>query len=148
LGHGPQAADLFVEFEQFADQLPEAMKLGHLVLGLLQGGGTGKGFRHGLPFLLAGKTEVRTVAGVVGFMAVAVRLPAATTDAGDGSAAEVPQRSDLAEQFGPLQFEFEERVCRGISLRINTLGLYTQKRKRASLHILVAHPLRSRGSAG
>jgi len=90
-GHGAPAADLFVDRKQFADQLLEVTKLSHLALGLLQGGGTGKRLRYSPSLPLAGQPKVRAVARVVGFVAVAVGLPAATADAGDGSAAEVAQ---------------------------------------------------------
>ena len=43
-----ESTDLFVDDHQVLAELLEAVKLGDLLLGFAQGGGIGKGLRHGL----------------------------------------------------------------------------------------------------
>ena len=97
---GPQAADLFVGFEQLmTDQCWKRWNCGHLALSLLEGrlGWGNVSLRRSFPYL-AGQAEVRAVAGVIGFVAAAVGFPAATANAGDGPAAKIPQGGNLASR--------------------------------------------------
>jgi hypothetical protein len=72
-----ESTDLFIEGHQVLAELLEAVELGDLLLGFAQGGGIGKGLRHGLAGHAASETELRVVSRVVAFGAVAGRLAAA-----------------------------------------------------------------------
>jgi hypothetical protein len=72
-----ESTDLFVEGDQVLAELLEAVKLGHLLLRLAQGGGIGKGFRHGLAGHAASEAKLRIMCRVAVFGAVAGWLTAA-----------------------------------------------------------------------
>ena len=69
-----KSTDLFVEDDQVLAEPLEAVKFGDLLLGLAQGGGIGKSFRHGLAGHPASETKLRFTSRVVMFGAVAGRL--------------------------------------------------------------------------
>jgi hypothetical protein len=66
--------------------------------------GGGKDFRDGLPVLFAGEAKVGTVSGMMGLMAVTVRLAAGAARGGDRSAAKVGQANYFQEDAAALLF--------------------------------------------
>ena len=70
-----ESTDLFVEGDQVLAELLEAVKLGHLLLRLAQGGGIGKGFRHGLAGHAASEAKLRIMCRVAVFGQWQVGLP-------------------------------------------------------------------------
>jgi len=78
------------------------VKLGDLLLGFTQGGGIGKGFRHGLAGHAAGEAELRVMSRVVAFGAVAGRLAAAAHDCGKGAGSQIPQAEDSSRNLDLL----------------------------------------------
>jgi len=70
-----ESTDLFVEGDQVLAELLEAVKLGHLLLRLAQGGGIGKGFRHGLAGHAASEAKLRIMCRVVVLAQRQVGLP-------------------------------------------------------------------------
>ena len=85
------------------------------LLRLAQFGWGGEGFRDGLPFLLAGEAKVGTVSGMVGLMAVTVRLAAGAARGGDRSAAKVGQSSHFLKDTAALLFQLMKRFSHGHS---------------------------------
>src|SRR5438552_7897019 len=81
-------------------ELLEAVKLGDLLLGFAQGGGIGKGFRHGLAGHAASETELRVMSRVVVLGAVAGRLAAAAHDRGKGAGSQITQAEELLQELG------------------------------------------------
>ena len=76
-----------------------------LCLGLLEGGGGSKGFGYRLAIDGAGETDLRVVAGIVGFSAVAGGLATSTNDGGDGAWSQITKCADLAQDMGALSLE-------------------------------------------
>jgi hypothetical protein len=88
--HWPGAADLFIDFEQFATQFPETMKGFDFALRLAQLRRRGEGLTDCLTLDFSRQPEVGSVARLVGLMAAAFRFTAAAADGGDGTAAKIP----------------------------------------------------------
>jgi hypothetical protein len=83
------AANLFVDGDQLRAQLLEPAELGDLALGLLKGYEAGEGLSHRLAVDLADKADLRSVAVVAGFCAMASWLPTAAANRTDGSRTKV-----------------------------------------------------------
>jgi hypothetical protein len=105
-------ADLFIHFEQFLAQFPEAMKGIHFALRLAQLSGRGKGLADRFPVHFASQAEVGAVAGLVRLMTTALRFATAAANGADRTAAEISEMGDAGHNGGSLLFEGNERVGR------------------------------------
>jgi len=83
--------DLLVEADQILTELPQTRKLGNLLLRLAKRGWVGKGFRYGLAGHSPSQAELRIMARIVGFGAMAGRLTAATDNGSNGTGPKIAQ---------------------------------------------------------
>src|SRR5256884_7041233 len=118
-----ESTDLFVEGHQVLAELLEAVKLGDLLLGFAQGGGIGKGLRHGLAGHAASETELRVMSGVVAFGAVAGRLAAAAHDRGKGAGSQITQTEELLQELGSFGLQSIDIVRHKVSFLYRRLSV-------------------------
>ena len=81
------------------------MKSLYLSLRLAQFCGRGKALADGLTIDLAGQTEVRSVAGLVGLMTMTVGLSTATVDRRNGTATKITDLQNLGQDAGAVLLE-------------------------------------------
>src|SRR5580700_3150502 len=105
-----ESTDLFVDGHQVLAELLEAVKLGDLLLSFAQGGGIGKGLRHGLAVHAASETELRVMSRVVAFGAVAGRLAAASRHGGNGTRSQITQTEELFQELGSFGLQSSDIV--------------------------------------
>jgi hypothetical protein len=96
--------------QQFVTEFPETMKSGNLTFGLAQCGWSGERLTHGLAVYFAGQTIVGAMAGFARLMAVTVGLSTAAADGRNGSAAEIAQFENLAQDDGSSLFEIDKSL--------------------------------------
>jgi hypothetical protein len=109
------------------------MKRLHLTLSLTQFGRRREALANRLTSYLAGQTKVRTVAKLAGLMTTAIGLSTAAMDRRDRAATKIAQLQNAGQDVGALLFESAQGIWQGglQSVRIDTLGLYRQKKKTA-----------------
>jgi len=93
------------------------VKLGHLLLRLAQGGGIGKGFRHGLAGHAASEAKLRIMCRVAVFGAVAGWLTAAPGHSANGTLSKSTQVEELLQELGSLRLQSCEIVRQRVSSR-------------------------------
>jgi len=98
-------ADSLIHIQQFTAQFTKAVKAFDLALRFAQCRERSERFSDRLAMNLAGKTEVRAVAGLVGLMTTALGFPTAATDRSNGPAAKIPQIDDSGQNGGAKLFE-------------------------------------------
>ncbi len=101
----PHPADLFVHLQERTAHFLIPAKLGHFPLGFALSGGARKTFRDGLPSDLVGEPQVRPMARILFVMAVAVRIIAAPSGAGDGTATQIAQFAEFRDQIVAMGFQ-------------------------------------------
>src|SRR5262249_21217260 len=93
----------------FLAQLAESMKRFDLALRLAQLGWGGEGFADCLSIYLTGQAIVRAVARLAWFVAPAIRLSAAASDAANRAAAQVAAIANAPQDLRALLFEHGQR---------------------------------------
>lgn len=89
------------------------MKSLYFSLRLAQLCGGGEALADSLTIDLAGQTEVRSVARLVGLMTMTVRFSTATVDRGNGAATKITDLQDLGQDAGAVLLEGSEGIGQG-----------------------------------
>jgi hypothetical protein len=105
-----RAADLPIEFHQFAGQGLKPAELGNLPFGFAHGWLRREILSLSLSADLLGELKVRTVSSAVRLGAMAPGFSAAADGAGDGARLEVAEFRDLSEQSGAVVKQGQKRV--------------------------------------
>ena len=120
------ATNLFVDLDQFVGELLETMVLVYLGLRLATGGRRRKGFADGPPIDLARQSDLRIMARIVRFGAMATRFTATTTNCADRTGAQIAQGSELAKDLGSLSFQFLKRFGHSDDLLILSVSEHSE----------------------
>ena len=83
----------------------ELAKLGDFPLSLSLRQRGGKSLSDGLAFAFVRETVIGPMAGVVGLVAMTMRIPAAAASGGDRTWTKISQTGDLIEKSLPLGFQ-------------------------------------------
>jgi hypothetical protein len=100
-----QAADLFVEGDQFGAQGLHLVELGDFALGLAEGCGAGKGLGYRFAADFADEAKLQVVAWIVGLGAMTVGFSAAAGHRTDGTRAKISEFQELLQECGALGFQ-------------------------------------------
>jgi hypothetical protein len=100
--HGPEFADLRVDLNELLTELPIVAKLRHLTLRFGERRRTRKGLGDSFAINLVSEPIRRSMRGLVGKVAAAVRLATAARSGGDGAGAKIAQTSQLMHDSGTL----------------------------------------------
>ena len=125
-----QLANLLIEANQLGAEFLESMKLSDFLLRFAQGNGIGERFGNRLTRRPTGQPELRIVAGVARFGAMAGGLTAAPHNGGDRTGSQIAQPEELMQELGASGFENSEIVRHiFLSVRLYTLRIMPQKKK-------------------
>jgi hypothetical protein len=110
------------------------MELGDLVLRFAQSSGIGESFGHTLAGDSPGQPKLRVVTRVVGFGAMAGRLPAASHYGCDRTGPQIAQVEEVFQEFGSIRFQSIEGVSHGVSFLNVIIRSETLPKKRKTAH--------------
>ena len=106
------ATDVFVGFDQRATQFPIAPKTGDLALDFPLRRRIRKALRNGLALNLVSESKVRTVAGIVRPVTVAIRIATAASSRRNRAGTEIIQSEDLLKYLGTTLLNQQGIGCR------------------------------------
>jgi hypothetical protein len=91
-------------------EFPEALAFGDLALRFCQAGRGGKRLGNGFAIHFACQSIVGAMAGIIGLMAMTVRISTTASCSSNGTRAHIPQLGDLGSNGGATAFQVRQRV--------------------------------------
>lgn len=111
--HRPGAADLFIDLDEGALQLPVTAERLDLAFGLALLGRCGEALGNGPAIHLVGQSRMRPVTWIAWTMTMTTRITTATTCSRDRPGTKIFQIRNLPQDCGPLLFQLGERFGHG-----------------------------------